>query len=265
MFNTYRHDWAFAEVWANIWVAKQQLVKHVHSIKTWWCGSFFCVVSHWPGVCRVEECSEEKRRRYSLTSAFQEGIVQLLPEKTGNNLSVQTHCTAVMSGLDRTVYLSPYTVDLPEQWKLRPPKSCWSSMCLCVCVCVYMCALNLILLSTQNSQGSDLSKGKPVLNFRQKGARMDEGWRSRMGETRSRWVCLLCYSSRFTALTHPVVLFRQLHEEMLMKYLQATWFSSCISTSLTKLNQSIWHNPAGTSWNKDKDSGLVPVHGTCGA
>lgn len=70
--------------------------------------------------------------RYSLTFVCKEGTLQsvlkslLSYEKSGNNLAVQTHCTVVMSSLDSAVYLSPYKVDLPEQWKPRPPKSHWS-------------------------------------------------------------------------------------------------------------------------------------------
>lgn len=134
-------------------------------------------------------------RTYSLTFGFREGIAQLVLssllsyEKSGNNLAVQTHCTAVMSSLDSTVYLSPYTVDLPEQWKPRPPKCRRGQKALCVCV-FYVCA-NASSNCPYQTAKALISAREACTQFQTKERPMDEGGEMGGRPTEDEWICFV--------------------------------------------------------------------------
>lgn len=103
--------------------------------------------------------------RFSLTFGHEEGIRQFLLYKSPVIWEewelFSCPDPAVMSGLDRAVYLIPPRLDLPEN-KLRPPRSCCSmkSVCSCELLPRLDCPHKQLRLWSQ--------RGKPVLSCRQK-------------------------------------------------------------------------------------------------
>lgn len=92
------------------------LLHHVQFIKTWRCGRFLVDPRH-AGLRSFD--TQEVFSYLKLPGRNLLLNVSYHWKKTGNNWSVQTQQAAVMSGLDRAVYLS----DLPGWWKSMPPMS----------------------------------------------------------------------------------------------------------------------------------------------
>lgn len=144
--------------------ARKQLLWHVQSIRKWQCGIFFL-----GSLCHADPTFAGWRNvalwRFSLTFGHEEGIRQFLLYKSPVIWEewelFSCPDPAVMSGLDRAVYLIPPRLDLPEN-KLRPPRSCCSmkSVCSCELLPRLDCPHKQLRLWSQT--------GKPVLSCRQK-------------------------------------------------------------------------------------------------
>ena len=170
------------EVWPNVWVAQQQLLHHVQTIRTWWCGRFL-LVSCWPTVRKVEECKAQEVFPYLRLSGRNHAIASQISSHWRGLGIICLSRPAVMSGFVSTISLT----DLPEQWKERPPKSSWGKEVLNVCVLKSH-------LSVRTKQ-TVISAREACIQFRTKKTQMDE--REGIGETHSRW-----FASLFIQIQH---------------------------------------------------------------
>ena len=115
-----------------------------------------CVCFLWVMLCWLKQVCEILKPFLGSQESRHLRVVQIsvstYAEETGNNLSVQNHRAAVMTGLDRDVYLSPSGPpgDSPT-WATQALAgsgivracvracACTYVFCVCVCVCAYLC------------------------------------------------------------------------------------------------------------------------------